>query len=89
MYSEPLPEALAMERYHRVNHAAFAIANGGRTDEAMLLCLLQRGDARFEGTTGEFCFGGLRYSARDEEWSRLIKVIGPEKVRAAIKESEA
>lgn len=51
--------------------------------QEVILQLLRRGLARFEPATDEFCFDGLRYSARDD-WSGLLDVIGWDKTRAAL-----
>jgi hypothetical protein len=55
-----------------------------RRFEAMeiLLRLLQLGKARFYEPTGEFCFGGIMYSARDGDWSVIVNIIGWDKARA-------
>ena len=53
-------------------------------DMNLLLRVLQSGKARFEPSTKEFCFNGLRYSARDNDWRRLIAVIGLNNLRSAL-----
>lgn len=48
----------------------------------VLLRLLQCGAARFEPSTREFCFDGLRYSTGDCDWVRLLDLVGRERAEA-------
>jgi hypothetical protein len=54
----------------------------------MLLRLLQCGAAQFYLPTGELRFDGLLYSASSGDWTRLVDVIGWDKVHAAIARAE-
>jgi hypothetical protein len=50
----------------------------------MLLC----GVARFEPSTSEFCFNGLRYSVRFGEWNTLLCLIGLDEACAALDQTK-
>jgi hypothetical protein len=53
-------------------------------DAELLLKLIQKGLARFEPSTGEFCFQGMRYGASAGDWSRVVDVIGRARVVTAL-----
>lgn len=43
---------------------------------SLALEMIRVGVARFETSTGEFCFGGLRYMVSDGNWTGLFDLIG-------------
>ncbi len=49
----------------------------------LLLELLASGAARFEPSTNEFCFHGMRYH-HSKDWPRLVKVIGKDRIITGI-----
>jgi hypothetical protein len=49
----------------------------------LILRMLQRGVAAFDPSTAELRFNGLRYSARDCDWDKIVAVIGWEKCQRA------
>lgn len=53
----------------------------------LMLKLIQHGLARFEPSTKEFCFNGLRYGASDGDWDKIISMIGPTTVHAALRKA--
>jgi hypothetical protein len=65
---------------------AHLIAAAPAQDIILELCRLGLG--RFDSTTQEFCFGGLRVSACDGDWTIVINVLGWEKCRAAIRSAK-
>lgn len=58
-------------------------------DAEVVLRLLQLGCATFDSSTKELRFEGMRYSARDFDWSLLLNTAGRDNVRAALEKAMA
>jgi len=80
-------ESTRIARIESGNHADGHLYAAATAME-LLLHGVQMGIVGFYLPTGEVRFGGLMYSAGDRDWSKIVDLIGRDKLTAAIAKAQ-